>query len=215
MKNNETANAPVPLSVLDLARVEPTDASPRDAIARTVRLAQLADRLGYHRIWFAEHHNARTIASAATALLIHHVAAQTERIRVGAGGIMLPNHAPLIVAEQFGTLEMFHPGRIDLGVGRAPGTDGATVLALRRDGSEAERFPSDVIELHGFLGDVSPVPGVEAHPGRGSHVPLYMLGSSMFGAQLAAQLGMPYAFAAHFAPRLLDQAARTSVSLHI
>lgn len=187
-ENIETLS--VPLSLLDLARVDPTDATPRDAIDRSVRLAQAADQLGYHRIWFAEHHNARTIVSSATTLLIHHIAAQTDRIRVGSGEIMLPNHAPLTVAEQFGTLDMFHPGRIDLGVGRAPGTDGATVRALRRYGSEAERFPSDVIELHGFLGDVSPVPGVEAYPGKGSHVPLYMLGSSLFGAQLAAHLGM-------------------------
>jgi luciferase family oxidoreductase group 1 len=198
----------VPLSVLDLARVERADPDASAAIRRSERLAQDADRLGYHRVWFSEHHNMRTIASSATALLIQHVASRTERIRVGAGGIMLPNHSPLLVAEQFGTLEALYPGRIDLGLGRAPGTDGATVRALRRTGGEAERFPSDVLELHGFLGDQSPVPGVRAYPGADSRVPLYMLGSSIFGAQLAAQLGMPYAFASHFAPGLLDQAAQ-------
>lgn len=197
----------VPLSLLDLARLAPGDTGPADAIARSVRLAQLADDLGYRRVWFAEHHNMRQIVSSATALLIQHVASQTSRIRVGAGGIMLPNHSPLVVAEQFGLLETLYPGRIDLGLGRAPGTDGPTVRALRRTGGEAERFPSDVVELHGLLSDTSPIRGVEAYPGTGTNVPLYILGSSMFGAKLAAQLGLPYAFASHFAPAMLREAA--------
>lgn len=197
----------VPLSLLDLARVAPGDSGPADAVARSVRNAQVADDLGYHRVWFAEHHNMRSIVSSATALMIQHVAAQTSRIRVGAGGIMLPNHSPLVVAEQFGLLEALYPGRIDLGLGRAPGTDMPTVRALRRTGREAEQFPQDVVELHGLLSDESPLTGVEAYPGTGSHVPLYILGSSMFGAQLAAQLGLPYAFASHFAPAMLREAA--------
>lgn len=196
----------VPLSLLDLARVVPGDAGPADAIARSVRNAQLADELGYHRLWFSEHHNTRSIISSATTLMIQHVAAQTSRIRVGAGGIMLPNHSPLVVAEQFGMLEALYPGRIDLGLGRAPGTDMPTVRALRRTGREAEQFPQDVVELHGLLSDESPLAGVEAYPGTGSHVPLYILGSSLFGAQLAAALGLPYAFASHFAPDALLEA---------
>ncbi len=196
----------VPLSLLDLARTLPGDRGPADAIARSVEQAQLADELGYHRVWFAEHHNTRTIISSATALMIQHVAAQTSRIRVGAGGIMLPNHSPLVVAENFGMLETLFPGRIDLGLGRAPGTDMPTVRALRLDGREAERFPTDVVELHGLLSDSSPIPGVEAYPGTGTNVPLFILGSSMFGARLAAQLGLPYAFASHFAPAMLREA---------
>lgn len=197
----------VPLSLLDLTRVRKNE-SAADGIARSVRLARTADRLGYHRLWFAEHHNAPTIASAATALMIQHVAAQTDHLRVGAGGVMLPNHSPLVIAEQFGTLETLHPGRIDLGLGRAPGTDGATMRALRRDGREADRFPHDVLELHGYLSGQSRIPGVNAYPGAGTHVPLYILGSSLFGAQLAAQFGLPYAFASHFAPAALNDAAR-------
>ena len=197
----------VPLSLLDLTRVRPNE-SAADGIARSVRLARTADRLGYHRLWFAEHHNAPTIASAATALMIQHVAAQTERLRVGAGGVMLPNHAPLVIAEQFGTLETLYPGRIDLGLGRAPGTDSATMRALRRDGREAERFPHDVLELHGYLSGQSRIAGVNAYPGTGTQVPLYILGSSLFGAQLAAQCGLPSAFASHFAPAALGDAAR-------
>ncbi|MEV0688211.1 LLM class flavin-dependent oxidoreductase [Nocardia sp. NPDC050378] len=197
----------VPLSVLDLARVAPGE-SASEGIARSVRLAQTADKGGYARVWFAEHHNARGIASSATALMIQHVAAHTSRIRVGAGGIMLPNHSPLVIAEQFGTLEALYPGRIDLGLGRAPGTDQATMRALRRDGREADRFPADVVELHGFLSDRSPIPGIHAYPGEGTEVPLYILGSSLFGARLAAQLGLPYAFASHFAPAMLHQAAQ-------
>lgn len=197
----------VPLSLLDLARVGPEE-PPAEGIARSVRLAQTADDLGYRRLWFAEHHNMRAIASSATSLMIQHVAAQTSTIRVGAGGVMLPNHSPLVIAEQYGTLETLYPGRIDLGLGRAPGTDQATMGALRRDGSEAQRFPSDVVELHGYLSADTRIPGVHAHPGSGTHVPLYILGSSLFGAQLAAQLGLPYAFASHFAPQALTQAAR-------
>jgi luciferase family oxidoreductase group 1 len=150
----------------------------------------------------------KTIASAATSVVIAHVAANTERIRLGAGGIMLPNHSPLVIAEQFGTLDALHPGRIDLGLGRAPGSDRATMYALRRDPATADQFPQDVLELQAFLGEESRVPGVYAYPGRRSKVPLYVLGSSLFGAQLAAALGLPYAFASHFAPDALEQAVR-------
>jgi luciferase family oxidoreductase group 1 len=199
------ARAPVPLSILDLAAVgrEETIA---ESLAGSVSLARAAERLGYRRVWYAEHHNISSIASSATAVLIAHVAAHTEAIRLGAGGVMLPNHSPLVIAEQFGTLETLHPGRIDLGLGRAPGTDQRTWSALRRDPIASERFPQDVVELQRFLGEGSPVPGVRAIPGRGTHVPLYILGSSLYGAQLAAQLGLPYAFASHFAPRFLHQA---------
>ncbi len=169
-------------------------------------LAQRAEALGYTRVWYAEHHNMPRIASSATSVLIGHVADHTTTIRVGAGGVMLPNHAPLTIAEQFGTLAWLHPGRIDLGLGRAPGSDRATMTALRRDPTAADRFPDDVLELQGYLGDESRVPGVQATPGRGTHVPLYILGSSLFGAQLAALLGLPYAFASHFAPAALEQA---------
>ncbi len=169
-------------------------------------MAQHAEAFGYTRVWYAEHHNMARIASSATSVLIGHVADHTTTIRVGAGGIMLPNHAPLTVAEQFGTLAELHPGRIDLGLGRAPGSDRATLAALRRDPAAAERFPEDVLELQGYLGDASRVPGVSATPGKGTHVPLYILGSSLFGAQLAALLGLPYAFASHFAPFALEQA---------
>lgn len=198
----------VPLSLLDLTRVRVSEPSAAEGIARSTRLARTADELGYHRLWFAEHHNMRAVASAATALIIQHVAAQTTNLRVGAGGIMLPNHSPLVIAEQFGTLETLFPGRIDLGLGRAPGTDAETMRALRRDGREADRFPSDVVELHGYLSGNTRIPGVHAYPGEGTNVPLYILGSSLFGAGLAAQLGLPYAFASHFAPQALNQAAR-------
>jgi len=195
----------VPLSILDLAAVGPSE-SIADSFAGSVRLARAAERLGYRRIWYAEHHNIRSIASSATAVLIAHVGAHTETIRLGAGGIMLPNHSPLVIAEQFGTLETLHPGRIDLGLGRAPGSDTAAMRALRRDELSSERFPQDVQELQGWLGDNSPVSGVIAIPGKGTHVPLYILGSSLFGAQLAAVLGLPYAFASHFAPHSLFDA---------
>ena len=196
----------VALSVLDLSPIV-EGGSAADALANTLSLAQHAEQLGYHRYWLAEHHNMRGIASAATAVVIGHVAGGTSRIRVGAGGIMLPNHAPLMVAEQFGTLEALYPGRIDLGLGRAPGTDGMTAHALRRTlHSDPNKFPQDVIELREYLKDASPEQKVTAVPGHGSHVPLYILGSSLFGAQLAAILGLPFAFASHFAPQAMMQA---------
>ncbi|MEF3120762.1 LLM class flavin-dependent oxidoreductase [Kocuria flava] len=196
---------PLPLSVIDFATVR-RGASVGEAFADSVRLAQHAERLGYARVWYSEHHNMPTIASSAPAVLIAHVAAHTSSIRLGAGGVMLPNHAPLVVAEQFGTLAELHPGRIDLGLGRAPGTDQRTLRALRRDPSSAEAFPQDVRELQGYLSGRSVVPGVAAVPGAGTHVPLTILGSSLFGAQLAAAYGLPYAFASHFAPDALVEA---------
>ncbi|MFD1213364.1 LLM class flavin-dependent oxidoreductase [Arthrobacter sp. GCM10027362] len=195
----------VPLSILDLAPI--SEGQPvRESFEASVALAQLAEEAGYRRVWYAEHHNMPSIASSATSVLIAHIAAHTESIRLGAGGIMLPNHAPLTIAEQFGTLETLHPGRIDLGLGRAPGSDQATMRALRRDPMSAESFPQDVLELQGYLAGPSRIPGVEAVPGKGTNVPLYILGSSMFGAQLAAALGLPYAFASHFAPAALTDA---------
>ena len=191
-----------PLSVLDLAPIV-EGATPGDALRNSLDLARHVERLGYRRFWLAEHHNAVGIASAATAVVIAHVAAGTSAIRVGAGGIMLPNHAPIVIAEQFGTLESLHPGRIDLGLGRAPGTDRLTVLALRRDGSAADTFPQDVIELQRYLADPALGQPVRATPGAGTKVPLWILGSSLYGAQLAAMLGLPYAFASHFAPDAL------------
>jgi luciferase family oxidoreductase group 1 len=195
----------VPLSILDLADVGP-DETTGERLAASVELAQRAETLGYRRIWYAEHHNMSSIASAATSVLIAHVAAHTTSIRLGSGGVMLPNHSPLVIAEQFGTLAELHPGRIDLGLGRAPGTDGQTFRALRRTHAAADRFPEDVLELQGYLRGEPLVPGVKATPGHGTDVPLYILGSSLFGAQLAAQLGLPYAFASHFAPDALEQA---------
>ncbi|WP_291381257.1 LLM class flavin-dependent oxidoreductase [Demequina sp.] len=200
---------PVKLSVLDLAPIAPGE-SPADALAHTVRMARAADEAGYARVWYAEHHNMPTIASSATSVLIAHVAAHTERIRVGAGGIMLPNHSPLTIAEQFGTLGALHPGRIDLGLGRAPGGDRAVLAALRRSPTDSDRFPADVVELRDYLAGASRVPGVQSVPAASSAdaVPLYILGSSLFGAQLAAALGLPYAFASHFAPAALHEAVR-------
>ena len=192
----------LPISILDLAPIV-AGASAEDALRNSLDLAQHAERWGYNRFWLAEHHNAAGIASAATAVVIAHVAAGTTTIRVGAGGIMLPNHSPLVIAEQFGTLAALHPGRIDLGLGRAPGTDQLTLLALRRTPSSADSFPQDVLELQALLGDPQPGQAVQAIPGSGSHVPLWILGSSLFGAQLAAMLGLPYAFASHFAPDAL------------
>ena len=174
-----------------------------EALAATVTMARAAERHGYRRVWYAEHHNMESIASSATSVLIAHVAAHTERIRLGAGGVMLPNHSPLVIAEQFGTLAELHPGRIDLGLGRAPGTDQLTFRALRRDLRASDRFPEDVLELQHLLGERREPGAVQAIPGRGTHVPLYVLGSSLFGAGLAAHLGLPYAFASHFAPELL------------
>jgi luciferase family oxidoreductase group 1 len=196
---------PVELSILDLAPIARGQTA-TDSLSASVLLARHAERLGYKRVWYAEHHNMASIASSATSVLIAHVAAHTDTIRLGAGGVMLPNHSPLVIAEQFGTLEALHPGRIDLGLGRAPGSDQNTMLALRRDPSSAASFPSDVRELQGYLNGHSLIPGVDAVPGKGSNVPLYILGSSMFGAQLAAAFGLPYAFASHFSPALLDQA---------
>ena len=194
----------IPYSVLDLSPV-PEGSDAGQAIANTLDLAQKAEGWGYHRYWMAEHHNMPGIASAATAVLIGLVAAKTRTIRVGSGGIMLPNHAPLTVAEAFGTLATAFPGRIDLGLGRAPGGDGAVIRALRRD-PMADSFPQDVVELMEYLGPERPGAAVRALPGEGTNVPIWMLGSSLFGAQLAAYLGLPYAFASHFAPGDLDDA---------
>ena len=195
----------IPLSILDLAPiVEGGDAA--DALRRSLDLAQHAERWGYKRYWVAEHHNMKGIASAATSVVIGHLAGGTSRIRVGAGGIMLPNHSPLVIAEQFGTLEALYPGRIDLGLGRAPGTDQRTVRALRRDWASAEEFPQDVLELQALLAPPEPGQAIVAVPGAGANVPLWILGSSLYGAQLAALLGLPYAFASHFAPAALLQA---------
>jgi luciferase family oxidoreductase group 1 len=196
----------VPFSVLDLAPIiQEGDAA--DALHRSRDLAGHAERLGYRRFWLAEHHNMPGIASSATAVAIAHVAAGTSRIRVGAGGIMLPNHAPLIIAEQFGTLASLYPDRIDLGVGRAPGTDQLTARALRRGlADSSDRFPQDVVELQAYLQPANSGQAVQAIPGAGTKVPIWILGSSLFGAQLAAVLGLPYAFASHFAPDHLEEA---------
>ena len=194
------------LSVLDLVGVR-EGTTPGDALAGSLEAARAAERLGYRRYWVSEHHNMVGVASAATAVVVGHLAAGTRTIRVGSGGIMLPNHAPLLIAEQFGTLDALHPGRIDLGLGRAPGTDPLTARAMRRDlHAAAERFPEDVLELRALLGDPTPGQAIRAVPGAGSKVPLWMLGSSLYGAQLAAALGLPYAFASHFAPDALDDA---------
>jgi luciferase family oxidoreductase group 1 len=195
----------IPLSILDLAPI-PAGETPGSSIAASVALAQRAEEHGYRRVWYAEHHNMPTIASSAPAVLIAHIGARTSRIRLGSGGVMLPNHAPLVIAEQYGALDAMYPGRIDLGVGRAPGSDQNTMYALRRNPSSAERFPQDVLELQGYLTGPTRIQGVEATPGKGTNVPLYILGSSLFGARLAAQLGLPYAFASHFAPNALQDA---------
>lgn len=195
----------VPLSVLDQAPVT-AGSTPAKTFANTLDLAQHAERLGYQRFWLAEHHNMPGIASAATAVLIGHVAGGTNSIRVGSGGVMLPNHAPLQVAEQFGTLASLYPGRIDMGLGRAPGTDQAAARALRRYYQGAEEFPADVVELLGYFEPVVVGQLVQAVPGAGVEVQPWILGSSLFGAQLAAMLGLRYAFASHFAPAMLEQA---------
>ncbi|RDI13655.1 LLM class flavin-dependent oxidoreductase [Comamonas sp. AG1104] len=196
----------VKLSMLDLVAVR-EGATVADALQIAVRTAQQAEKLGFTRYWLAEHHNMPGIASSATAVLIGHIAGATQKIRVGSGGIMLPNHAPLVVAEAFGTLAELYPGRIDLGLGRAPGTDAATMRALRRDRVETEEdFPRDVQELQRLLGDHQDGARIIAMPGAGTHVPIWLLGSSLFSAQLAAHMGLPYAFASHFAPRMLHQA---------
>lgn len=196
----------IPLSVLDLSPV-PEGSDVTHSLANTLELAQLAERLGFNRYWLAEHHNMPGIASAATSVVIGHVAGGTKTIRVGAGGIMLPNHAPLVIAEQFGTLDALYPGRIDLGLGRAPGTDMGTARALRRNLEAAvDTFPQDVVELGHYFADATEPQRVRAIPGEGRKVPLWILGSSTYGAQLAAMLGLPYAFASHFAPADLDVA---------
>ena len=195
----------IPLSILDLAPV-PEGSDAATALRNTLDLAQHAERWGDRRFWLAEHHGMPGIASAATAVVIGHVAAGTSTIRVGAGGIMLPNHAPLLIAEQFGTLASLYPGRIDLGLGRAPGSDQLTVRALRRPAHAAETFPQDVVELMEYFRPNHRRPLVRAVPGEGVDVPIWILGSSLFGAQLAAELGLPYAFASHFAPAALMQA---------
>lgn len=195
-------------SLLDLSPVA-EGSTTRDALLNTVELGKLAEAKGYHRYWLAEHHNMPGIASAATALVIAQVAAATSTMRVGAGGIMLPNHSPLMVAEQFGTLEALYPGRIDLGLGRAPGTDMATARALRRHLVQEDNFPQDVVDLLTYFSEMPETAPVRAIPGIGSHVPVWILGSSLYGAQLAAYLGLPYAFASHFAPALLEQALET------
>ena len=196
----------VKLSMLDLVAVR-EGGTVADALQIAVRTAQQAEKLGFARYWLAEHHNMPGIASSATAVLIGHIAGATQSIRVGSGGIMLPNHAPLVMAEAFGTLAELYPGRIDLGLGRAPGTDGPTMRALRRDRVESEEdFPGDVQELQRLLGDDQDGARIIAMPGAGTNVPIWLLGSSLFSAQLAAHLGLPYAFASHFAPRMLHQA---------
>ena len=195
----------IPISILDLAPIAPGQTA-RESFEASIAIARAAEKYGYRRVWYAEHHNMPTIASSATSVLIGHVAAHTSTIRLGAGGIMLPNHAPLTIAEQFGTLATLYPDRIDLGLGRAPGSDQNTMHAMRRDARSSDQFPQDVMELQGYLSGESLIPGVQAVPGAGTDVPLYILGSSLFGAQLAAALGLPYAFASHFAPDALHEA---------
>ncbi|HZI73116.1 MAG TPA: LLM class flavin-dependent oxidoreductase [Gemmatimonadales bacterium] len=195
----------VPLSVLDLAPI-PEGSDAAEALRRSLDLAQHAERWGYQRFWLAEHHSMPGIASAATAVVIAHVAGGTSSIRVGAGGIMLPNHAPLVIAEQFGTLASLFPGRIDLGLGRAPGSDQLTIRALRRYHSAADSFPNDVAELMYYFRPVEPGQAVQAVPGAGLEVPIWILGSSLYGAQLAAAMGLPFAFASHFAPAMMTEA---------
>ncbi|AOG24823.1 LLM class flavin-dependent oxidoreductase [Acidovorax sp. RAC01] len=202
------------LSMLDLVAVR-EDGTVADALQIALRTAQHAERLGFARYWLAEHHNMAGIASSATAVLIGHIAGGTSRIRVGSGGVMLPNHAPLVVAEAFGTLAELYPGRIDLGLGRAPGTDPATMRALRRSQVEtADDFPQDVAELQRLLAPAEPGQRLIAMPGAGTNVPIWLLGSSLFSAQLAAERGLPYAFASHFAPRMLHQALALYRSLY-
>jgi luciferase family oxidoreductase group 1 len=196
----------IPFSVLDLSPIG-EGSTATQAFRHSLDLAQHAERWNYKRFWLAEHHNMTGIASAATSVVIGHVAGGTKTIRVGSGGIMLPNHSPLVIAEQFGTLESLYPGRIDLGLGRAPGTDQRTARALRRDiAQSAENFPQDVLELQALLGPVQQGQAIRAVPGAGSNVPIWLLGSSTFGAQLAAMLGLPFAFASHFAPGSLMDA---------
>ncbi len=206
MSEANANNIVVPFSVLDLAPV-PQGKTPANAFQCSLELAQHAEKWGYQRYWLAEHHNMTGIASAATSVLIGYIAGGTKTIRLGSGGVMLPNHAPLVIAEQFGTLATLYPGRIDLGLGRAPGTDQRTMIALRRNMSgEIDNFPQDVQELQYYFDDVQPEQPVQAVPGQGLHVPIWLLGSSLYSAQLAAALGLPFAFASHFAPDMLYQA---------
>ena len=206
MSEANAKNIPVPFSVLDLAPV-PQGKTPANAFQSSLELAQHAEKWGYQRYWLAEHHNMTGIASAATSVLIGFIAAGTKTIRLGSGGVMLPNHSPLVIAEQFGTLATLYPDRIDLGLGRAPGTDQRTMMALRRHMSgEVDNFPQDVQELQHYFADVKPDQAVQAVPGQGLHVPIWLLGSSLYSAQLAAALGLPFAFASHFAPDMLYQA---------
>ena len=198
----------IPYSILDLSPI-PAGHDAAEALRRSTELARRAEDWGYHRYWVAEHHNMPGIASSATAVLIGHLAAATRHMRIGSGGVMLPNHAPLVIAEQFGTLAALHGPRIDLGLGRAPGTDARTAHALRRGRMQDDSFPDEVIELLGFLGPAQPSQPVRAIPGEGSNVPVWILGSSLYGAQLAAHLGLPYAFASHFAPDALEIAIET------
>ncbi len=195
-------------SLLDLCPVA-EGSTAADALANSLDLARHAEAWGYHRYWLAEHHNMPGIASAATSVVIGHIAGGTRTIRVGAGGVMLPNHAPLVIAEQFGTLATLYPGRIDLGLGRAPGTDMATARALRRHMEASDQFPDDVVELISYFGPPRDDTRVHAFPGQDTNVPVWILGSSLYGAQLAAYLGLPYAFASHFAPAMLEEAAQT------
>lgn len=197
---------PVPVSLLDLAHIA-EGRSVSDAVEKSQALALMAEKQGFNRVWLAEHHGMRGVASAATAVMLAGIGKATDKIRIGAGGVMLPNHPPMVIAEQFGTLEAMFPGRVDLGLGRAPGTDMATARALRRDIEEdARRYPQDIAELQHYLGDNDSERDVIAIPGNGSHVPLWLLGSSLYSAQLAAKLGLPFAFASHFAPDSLMDA---------
>ena len=194
------------LSLIDFA-MRHDDQTIAEALEASLALARIAEASGrYERIWYTEHHNMPSVISSSPAVLIGQIAAQTSTIRLGSGGVMLPNHSPLVIAEQFGTLAELHPGRIDLGLGRAPGTDPITVRALRRNFDAADNFPQDVVELAGYLNDETQIDGINAYPGRGTRVPIYILGSSLFGAQLAARLGLPYSFASHFSPGALTQA---------
>ena len=193
-------------SILELAPIR-EDQNVEFSLKHALALAQHAEKLGYERLWLAEHHNMDGIASSATAVLLGYILANTQKIRLGSGGIMLPNHAPLVVAEQFGTLATLYPNRIELGLGRAPGTDPTTMRALRRGRQETEdQFPQDVLEILSYFADAQPQQSIKATPGQGTHVPVWLLGSSLFSAQLAARLGLPYSFASHFAPRMLGQA---------
>ncbi|WP_151831824.1 LLM class flavin-dependent oxidoreductase [Acinetobacter ursingii] len=195
-------------SILELAPIR-NDKTVQFSLHHALELAQHAEKLGYERLWLAEHHNMDGIASSATAVLLGHIAANTQSIRLGSGGVMLPNHAPLVVAEQFGTLATLYPNRIELGLGRAPGTDQLTMRALRRGRQETEdQFPQDVLEILQYFKDPEPNQKIVATPGHGTHVPVWLLGSSLFSAQLAARLGLPYSFASHFAPRMLSQAVQ-------